>query len=921
MRPRPFQAMQRLKKAYRRPSLSPRHADPSVLAVALDHGDLAALAGSGGSAPSRVGVLLKYTNVVKGWKRRLFSLQNGVLVYGSAGDDDERLVAAAAAVAPTLSNAATPSSSALPPRPPRPQQRPDRVDRADAVNPMFNAASHTPHAPLDPAYSNRHASGKKSRTRMRAKRRLLRRHASKEEKERDIKGRINLQFAAITADDSDPHRFAIDVGYDVYHCKAETTADRDSWVAILNESNAYFKGLITSAAARARERPPADESKQPQEHLREKSEESDDSVIEDDGLREAEESRKALMGELHHVVDIWRGKWLDDSGSVSVPSEADFVKSLMETFSTQPVKTRSKRPTGSAIRDTAKSLLDLTAWSLQVLTTNDEMYDRRLKADLARMMGRAVPVFPPGSAGNDDTYGRVYREGEFSDGESECDLEFYDALSRSASLSSHSRLHMGSSESRTVSHEPSADTTESNTAKDIPALDVSTDAVKHPNASKEALVDTTEAQQTADPAALRRVETGLLGPETSPTVARTRLPTIGPREKLNIWSIVKDSIGKDLSKISIPVVLNEPLSFVQRLAEDVEYSELFDKAAETPDPYERLMYVAAGVVSHYSSTLGRVNKPFNPLLGETFELVLPSKGKGMRFVSEQVSHHPPISAGYAEGAGNSWKYYNAMELKNKFWGKSLEIFPTGLNHIEIPEYGDHYVFEHVTTCVHNIVVGRMWLDNYGEIVIENRNSGDNCVLTFNKTGWMSDSRSFASIKGVIQDKDKNEKIRLGGNWNERVYRDFGKGKHETLWTVSERPPASASNGYNWTKWAISLNQPVPDEFRKHVAPTDSRFRPDQRSLEDGNNPIASEFKTLLEQGQRDRRKSREDAGEEWQALWFDKAYDEKTGKNYYKFNGDYFRCKAACDWQRCPDLFSCASPDQLAKLSSDTYRA
>ncbi len=284
----------------------------------------------------------------------------------------------------------------------------------------------------------------------------------------------------------------------------------------------------------------------------------------------------------------------------------------------------------------------------------------------------------------------------------------------------------------------------------------------------------------------------------------------------------------------------------------MEYSELFDKAAETPDPYQRLMYVAAGIASHYSSTLGRVGKPFNPLLGETYELVLPNKGKGLRFVAEQVSHHPPISACYAEGSGGSWKYYNATEIRNKFWGKSLEFFPTGLNHVEIPEYGDHYVFEQVTTCVHNIVVGRIWLDNYGDFEIVDRTTGNKCVLTFNKTGWMSDSRSFASVKGSIMDASGNVHIKLGGNWNERLYRDLGKNRQETVWTVSERPPVSASNGYNWTKWAITLNEPVEEHLRKHIAPTDSRFRPDQRALEVGNPELAGNLKVLLEEGQRER---------------------------------------------------------------------
>ena len=38
-------------------------------------------------------------------------------------------------------------------------------------------------------------------------------------------------------------------------------------------------------------------------------------------------------------------------------------------------------------------------------------------------------------------------------------------------------------------------------------------------------------------------------------------------------------------------------------------------------------------------------KPFNPLLGETYEL----KGPTFEFLAEQVSHHPPITATHING--------------------------------------------------------------------------------------------------------------------------------------------------------------------------------------------------------------------------------------------------------------------------------
>ena len=39
----------------------------------------------------------------------------------------------------------------------------------------------------------------------------------------------------------------------------------------------------------------------------------------------------------------------------------------------------------------------------------------------------------------------------------------------------------------------------------------------------------------------------------------------------------------------MPVTLNEPLSALQRLCEELEYSELLDEAAKLADPYDRMV--------------------------------------------------------------------------------------------------------------------------------------------------------------------------------------------------------------------------------------------------------------------------------------------------------------------------------------------
>lgn len=105
--------------------------------------------------------------------------------------------------------------------------------------------------------------------------------------------------------------------------------------------------------------------------------------------------------------------------------------------------------------------------------------------------------------------------------------------------------------------------------------------------------------------------------------------------------------------MTLPVSFNEPTSLLQRVAEDLEYTDLLDVAADRSDSMERLLYVASYAASEYASTIGRVAKPFNPLLGETFEYVRPDKG--YRFFVEQVSHHPPVGAAWAESP--KWDYW------------------------------------------------------------------------------------------------------------------------------------------------------------------------------------------------------------------------------------------------------------------------
>lgn len=56
----------------------------------------------------------------------------------------------------------------------------------------------------------------------------------------------------------------------------------------------------------------------------------------------------------------------------------------------------------------------------------------------------------------------------------------------------------------------------------------------------------------------------------------------------------------------------------------MEYNELLDRAGTEPDPARRMALILVHGISQVSICERTVSKPFNPLLGETYEFVTPN---------------------------------------------------------------------------------------------------------------------------------------------------------------------------------------------------------------------------------------------------------------------------------------------------------
>ncbi len=384
-------------------------------------------------------------------------------------------------------------------------------------------------------------------------------------------------------------------------------------------------------------------------------------------------------------------------------------------------------------------------------------------------------------------------------------------------------------------------------------------------------------------------------------------------------------VGKDMTKMTLPVTFNEPTSLLYRCGEDMEYVDLLDLAVERSDSIERLVYVAAFAASEYASTIGRVAKPFNPLLGETFEYVRPDKN--YRFFIEQVSHHPPVGAAWAESP--NWTYYGESAVRSKFYGKSFDINPLGTWFLKLrPKQGgkeDLYTWKKVTSSVVGIITGNPTVDNYGVMEIKNWTTGEVATVEFKPRGWTAASAYV--ISGKVVDATGRVRMSLGGRWNSKLYARLTPGYQTTvapaasgggsssggavvadidettgkervhtsgpmqdqdraflIWQANERPKGIP---FNLTPFVLTFNH-IDDKLRPWIAPTDSRLRPDQRAMEEGDYDFAATEKNRLELEQRARRRDREAKGEEFVPAWFVKTTCPITGESYWQFTGQYW---------------------------------
>jgi len=177
-------------------------------------------------------------------------------------------------------------------------------------------------------------------------------------------------------------------------------------------------------------------------------------------------------------------------------------------------------------------------------------------------------------------------------------------------------------------------------------------------------------------------------------------------------------------------------------------------------------------------------------------------------------------------------------------------------------------------------MGTKYLEHCGEMVVRNQRTGTSCVLDFKETGYWASAPNVVS--GRVLSPDGETVSHLEGKWDEQISQKLDSNHLRVLWKASPFP-RDASDYYGYTYFGMTLNETTPD-IEDKLPPTDSRFRPDVRALEEGDIDTAEEEKARVEDLQRQRRQRGQDAKPRW--------FRQINGTNEWEYAGGYWESRS-----------------------------
>ncbi|XP_011604563.2 oxysterol-binding protein-related protein 11 [Takifugu rubripes] len=346
-------------------------------------------------------------------------------------------------------------------------------------------------------------------------------------------------------------------------------------------------------------------------------------------------------------------------------------------------------------------------------------------------------------------------------------------------------------------------------------------------------------------------------------------------------------LGMDLTRVVLPTFILEKRSLLEMYADFMSHPDLFVAITDGSTPEDRMVrFVEYYLTSFHEGRKGSIaKKPYNPIIGETFHCswTVPRNMEGskdslqgspdpsatassqdpylLRFVAEQVSHHPPVSGFYAECQERRMCVNTHVWTKSKFMGMSIGVSMIGEGCLHLLEHDEEYTFTLPCAYARSILTVP-WVELGGKVNITCAKSGYSAVITFQTKPFYGGK--LHKVTAEVRHNSTNTVFcRVQGEWN---------GVLEFSYTSGETKLVDV------TKLPVTKKRVRPIEKQ---GPTESRrlWQNVTASLREKDIEKATEHKRLLEERQRTEERHRAETETPWRTRHFD---NDGEGWMYHK---------------------------------------
>jgi len=315
--------------------------------------------------------------------------------------------------------------------------------------------------------------------------------------------------------------------------------------------------------------------------------------------------------------------------------------------------------------------------------------------------------------------------------------------------------------------------------------------------------------------------------------------------------------GRSVMTISLPVTIFEKQSLLERTASNFLLAPHFlEKGAKANSPLDQFKYTLAFFIASLHHGINP-EKPFNPILGETFQGLI----DGCPIYLEQVSHHPPMCAYQMLGRG--YEISGLTEFAADISTNSVKSKKMGYPVIKFNKFNTKIIAEYPAGIMSGTTFGKRTFYLTGKLYLLDEKNRYYAEIEFDldsgsifkkrKTPKDHFEGGIYEVKQKFVDKFIAQTIK-----NREIDIRFKEKEHAiTKLEEVEGNWMEYLNIGGQTYWTIGNPWPYHLHYFDNPLPSDSNYRKDILQLRAGNEDKAQEAKLELEELQRRDRKLRE----------------------------------------------------------------